>query len=64
MFFVTVVCVIHGIIKKSFGEGVFGVIGLFCFGIRWQRFNSKKIGYAICWFLEKYDGDEMPENNS
>lgn len=64
MFLVTVICVIDGIIKNSFEEGLFGAIGLCCFGIRWQRFSSKKIGYAICWFLEKYDGDEMPENNS
>lgn len=61
MFFVTTFCMIDGIIKNLLGEGVFGAIGLCCFGIRWQRFNSKKIGYAICWFLEKYDGDEMPE---
>lgn len=58
MFFVMLFCMIDGIIKKSFGEGLFGVIGLCCFGIRWQRFSSKQIGYAICWFLEKYDGSE------
>lgn len=57
MFFVTFFCMIDGIIKNSFGEGLFGVIGLCCFGVRWQRFGSKKIGYAICWFLEKYDGN-------
>lgn len=56
MFFVTSFCMIDGIIKNSFGEGLFGAIGLCCFGVRWQRFSSKKIGYAICWFLEKYDG--------
>lgn len=64
MFFVTTLCMIDGIIKNLLGEGLFGAIGLCCFGIRWQRFSSKKIGYAICWFLEKYDGDEMPETVS
>lgn len=64
MFLVMLFCLIDGIIRNSFEEGLFGAIGLCCFGIRWQRFSSKKIGYAICWFLEKYDGDEMPETVS
>lgn len=64
MFLVMLFCMIDGIIRNSFEEGLFGVIGLCCFGIRWQRFSSKKIGYAICWFLEKYDGNEESETVS
>lgn len=56
MVLVTLFCMIHGMLKKSCGEALFGIAGLFCFGVRWQRITRKKMGYAICWFLEKYDG--------
>lgn len=61
MVLVTLFCMIHGMLKKSCGEALFGIAGLLCFGVRWQRISRKKMGYAICWFLEKYDGGETGE---
>ena len=30
------------------------VMGMICFGIRWRRFYDKKLGYMLCWFIQKY----------
>lgn len=57
MFCVSLACMVDGLLKQSYGEGLFGAVGLFCFGVRWQRIGMRQTGYAICWFLEKYDGN-------
>lgn len=36
-------------------EGIaFLIIGSLCFFARWMRFREKKVGYAFCWFVDKY----------
>lgn len=54
MVFVAVFCIIVAIITTLNEEIVLGIVGVICFGMRWWRFNGKKIGYAVSWFIEKH----------
>lgn len=54
MILVAIVCVGNGIVL-SIGELVLaGIVGTLCFSLRWKRFYEKKLGYMLCWFVEKY----------
>lgn len=54
MVFAAVFCIIVGRNTIIYEEIVLGIVGVLCFGIRWWRFNGKKIGYAVSWFIEKH----------
>lgn len=36
---------------------LFAILGGVCFFSRWMRFKKKKVGYALCWFVDKYCGE-------
>lgn len=57
MILVAVFCIIVEAGRGLIEEAVVGAIGCICFGVRWWRFNRKEIGYAVCWFIEKYNED-------
>ena len=58
MIFVSAVCAGVGIAQTSPVLLFCGIIGFIFFGIRWKRFYTKKMGYMLCWFVEKYDRNE------
>lgn len=58
MFFVAVICIIAGSDTTQYA----GIVGVLCFGLRWWRFNGKKIGYAVRWFIEKYNDKKHDDN--
>lgn len=61
MLFVSVFYVVNDFCAKQFREIVVGAIIVLCFYTRWMRFESKKMGYAACWFLEKYASETIPK---
>lgn len=61
MVFVSVFYIVNDFCEKELHNIVIGAIVLLCFYTRWMRFKSKKMGYAACWFLEKYGNETMPK---
>lgn len=37
---------------------IFGILGTILFYGRCKRFDEKKVGYALCWFVQKYGGNK------
>lgn len=54
MVLVAALTTVHGFWKGIQPEIVPGIIGSLCFFARWMRFLEKKVGYALCWFADKY----------
>lgn len=48
-------CMAAGAVRSSCGQIVAGIVGMICFSVRWRKFQIKEVGYAICWFIEKYE---------
>ncbi len=42
-------------------EVAFLLIVSLCFFARWVRFREKKVGYAMCWFVDKYRNETETE---
>lgn len=51
---VSVIIIGIGIMQQLGLKIVIGLFGIFGFGIRGKRFVERRLGYAICWFLQKY----------
>lgn len=58
---VAVLTVVHGIWKGICPEIWIGLIASLCFFVRWMRFQKKKVGYALCWFADKYRDEAQAE---
>lgn len=57
MIFVSIFCIMMGIAAGNLEKIIVGLAAMICFGSRWRRFDIKKKGYAVCWFLEKRKGE-------
>lgn len=42
-------------------EIVFLLIASLCFFVRWIRFSERQMGYALCWFADKYRNEAETE---
>lgn len=56
MIFVSIFCIMMGIVAKNWEKIIVGLAAMICFGSRWKRFDIKKKGYTVCWFIEKRKG--------
>lgn len=52
---VAVYAIVLGIVQQQISEIVIGVIGAVLFVRRRIRFSERSRGYAICWFVQKYE---------
>lgn len=56
MIFVSIFCIMTGIVAGNLEKIIVGLAAMICFGSRWKRFDIKKKGYTVCWFIEKGKG--------
>ena len=51
MILVSAVALVYGTAIRSIPEIVTAIIGIVAFSMRYSKFNRKKYGYSLCWFL-------------
>lgn len=55
MVVVSVLAMGIGVGQQSMTEIIIGAVSVALFARRWIRFAERSRGYAICWFVQKYD---------
>lgn len=54
MTFVFAAALVMAVLQLVWSNIIISVIGMVCFLIRFRQFHERKIGYAACWFVQKY----------
>ena len=55
MVVVSVLAMGIGVGQQNMTEIIIGAVSVVLFARRWIRFAERSRGYAICWFVQKYD---------
>ena len=55
MVLVSVLAMGIGVVQQNMTEIIIGAVSVVLFARRWIRFAERSRGYAICWFVQKYD---------
>lgn len=58
MILVCILSFITGIMYRIWPEIIGGIIGGFFFAKRYKKFYERKMGYVLCWFLNKYNNPD------
>jgi len=52
---------IMAVVQHELPKVIICVIGMICFFIRFMQFKERKVGYAACWYIQKYSKPSSPE---